>query len=89
MECIRSNIAVFSPHTSWDGMKGGVNDWLGAALPHSGSRPIQTADGETGAGRLLAISEALSLKQVLARVKAHIGLGHLRLGLGRGGCLGK
>ncbi|ENN82329.1 hypothetical protein HUJ04_000137 [Dendroctonus ponderosae] len=89
VECIRSNIAVYSPHTSWDAIKGGVNDWLGAALPHSASRPIlpSAERPDAGAGRLLTLGEALSLRQVLALVKTHIGLGYLRLGLGRGGSL--
>ncbi|KAL1451399.1 hypothetical protein WDU94_005778, partial [Cyamophila willieti] len=26
--CLAHNIAVYSPHTSWDAIQGGVNDWL-------------------------------------------------------------
>lgn len=28
IRAIESGIAVFSPHTSWDSVKGGLNDWL-------------------------------------------------------------
>lgn len=28
IRAIENGIAVFSPHTSWDSMKGGLNDWL-------------------------------------------------------------
>lgn len=28
VRAIESGIAIFSPHTSWDSVKGGVNDWL-------------------------------------------------------------
>lgn len=28
IRCLENKIAVFSPHTSWDAMDGGVNDWL-------------------------------------------------------------
>ncbi len=26
--CLEKRIAVFSPHTSWDAVSGGINDWL-------------------------------------------------------------
>ena len=32
VRALESGIAVFSPHTSWDSVKGGVNDWLVAGL---------------------------------------------------------
>lgn len=32
IRALESGIAVFSPHTSWDSVKGGVNDWLVAGL---------------------------------------------------------
>ena len=28
MQCVENHIAVYSPHTSYDAVKGGVNDWL-------------------------------------------------------------
>ncbi|CAH1402455.1 unnamed protein product [Nezara viridula] len=30
--CLENKIAVFSPHTSWDAVYGGVNDWLADAF---------------------------------------------------------
>lgn len=32
VRAIESGIAIFSPHTSWDSVKGGVNDWLVGGL---------------------------------------------------------
>lgn len=32
VECLENKIAVFSPHTSLDALKGGVNDWLAEAF---------------------------------------------------------
>lgn len=32
IRAIESGIAIFSPHTSWDSVKGGVNDWLVGGL---------------------------------------------------------
>lgn len=28
IQAVEAGIAIFSPHTSWDSVKGGVNDWL-------------------------------------------------------------
>ena len=30
--CLENRIAVFSPHTSWDAMSNGINDWLISAF---------------------------------------------------------
>lgn len=30
--CIENKIAIYSPHTSWDSVPGGVNDWLASAF---------------------------------------------------------
>lgn len=32
VRAIESGMAIFSPHTSWDSVKGGVNDWLVGGL---------------------------------------------------------
>ena len=28
VRCVEERIAVFSPHTSWDAVNGGINNWL-------------------------------------------------------------
>jgi putative NIF3 family GTP cyclohydrolase 1 type 2 len=28
VKCIENRIAVYSPHTSWDAIEGGINEWL-------------------------------------------------------------
>lgn len=32
VKAVEAGIAIFSPHTSWDSVKGGVNDWLVGGL---------------------------------------------------------
>lgn len=44
IRAVEAGIAVFSPHTSWDSVKGGVNDWLVGGL---------------GSGQVSVISQAL------------------------------
>lgn len=45
VRAIEAGIAIFSPHTSWDSVKGGVNDWLVGGL---------------GSGQVTVLSQALS-----------------------------
>ncbi|XP_071319093.1 NIF3-like protein 1 [Trachinotus anak] len=44
VRAVEAGIAVFSPHTSWDSVKGGVNDWLVGGL---------------GSGQVSVLSQAL------------------------------
>ncbi|KAM3860152.1 NIF3-like protein 1 [Diretmus argenteus] len=45
VRAVEAGIAVFSPHTSWDSVKGGVNDWLVGGL---------------GSGQVSVLSQALA-----------------------------
>lgn len=85
LKCIKNDIAVFSPHTSWDAMSDGVNDWLASSLNPKESKPIvcHTENPVMGMGRLLVIDPPISLKKALEDVKANIGLPFLRVGIGR------
>lgn len=40
-ECLEKGIAIYSPHTSYDAVEGGVNDWLIKAFSVSSSSPLQ------------------------------------------------
>jgi putative NIF3 family GTP cyclohydrolase 1 type 2 len=28
VKCIENRIAIYSPHTTWDSIEGGINDWI-------------------------------------------------------------
>ncbi|XP_008312828.1 NIF3-like protein 1 [Cynoglossus semilaevis] len=45
LRAVEAGIAIFSPHTSWDSVKGGLNDWLLEGL---------------GSGQVSVLSQALS-----------------------------
>jgi dinuclear metal center YbgI/SA1388 family protein len=85
VQCIKNDIAVFSPHTSWDCIEGGVNDWLASAFNFTAIKPIKETPENPyqGAGRLLRLEEAVSVQDAIDWVKRHTGLDHLRLALGR------
>lgn len=43
LQCIENKIAVYSPHTALDAIKGGINDWLLTAFGPCESHPIKQA----------------------------------------------
>nr|XP_023021742.1 NIF3-like protein 1 isoform X1 [Leptinotarsa decemlineata] len=86
-KCIRSDIAVFSPHTSWDAVENGVNDWLASAFNLRFSKPIvENSDdptGKSGVGRIITMAAPSPLNKIIEDVKKHIGIPHLRVGLAK------
>lgn len=79
--CLAHGIAVFSPHTALDAAPAGVNDWLLDAFGAGQRSPCvpHPRDARFGQGRRLELIEPLSLELALERVKAHLGLAHLRV----------
>ncbi|XP_076253391.1 NIF3-like protein 1 isoform X2 [Rhynchophorus ferrugineus] len=86
VKCIKNNITVFSPHTTWDAMENGVNDWLASSFSIKDSKPIipNSVNPNIGMGRLLSLTDPVTLREVIESVKSNIGIPHLRLGLGKG-----
>ncbi|XP_065200996.1 NIF3-like protein 1 isoform X2 [Planococcus citri] len=39
-KCLANNIAIYSPHTTWDVIEGGVNDWLASAYDFEIKKPL-------------------------------------------------
>uniref|UniRef100_A0A8C5Q8G1 NIF3-like protein 1 n=1 Tax=Leptobrachium leishanense TaxID=445787 RepID=A0A8C5Q8G1_9ANUR len=169
VKALEKRLAVYSPHTAYDALRDGVNDWLGRAIGPCVSSPLRASsslshpggrvhvvefsadlseslvervrclqgvrlrsftvreDGQdrtrvrlscsqnalqqvmavleedarvysgvellslqkppltdTGMGRLCILTQTVSVATAVERVKAHLGLNHLRLALGRG-----
>lgn len=78
IKCIRNDIAVYSPHTSWDVVNGGVNDWLAKAFEVCSSNAVT----ETGAGRKLMLSAPITIKEAIHLIKRHIGIPHVQVAYG-------
>lgn len=86
MKLIQHNISVYSPHTSVDAAKGGVNDWLVEGVSR-GSTILKTevivpdksgAEGY-GMGRIVEFEEPVALEQVVQRIKKSLGIQHFQL----------
>ncbi len=50
LKAIENRIAIYSPHTAFDVVKGGVNDWLASGLGKGTVRPLKNTlvDGNSG-----------------------------------------
>lgn len=72
---------VYSPHTALDAARDGLNDWLARAFGRAVVRPIvpNSERSEEGAGRLIDLERALHLDDAVTRLKAHLGIDHLRV----------
>ncbi|XP_061728517.1 NIF3-like protein 1 isoform X4 [Cydia pomonella] len=82
---LEKRISLYSPHTSWDCVQGGVNDWLASAFLVKNSKPITPGvDPNFGAGRHLQLQVEIPLSDAIAKVKQLTGLPHVRLALAKG-----
>ncbi|CAG2158642.1 unnamed protein product [Oppiella nova] len=72
LTCIENKIAIYSPHTALDAIKGGINDWLLTAFGSSQSAPIQQSYSDlTGSGHFsncldVLVSEGEDVTQALS-----------------------
>jgi dinuclear metal center YbgI/SA1388 family protein len=82
LRSISHGIAIYSPHTALDAAAGGVCDWLGDGLGAlTASTPLERGadDPTVGAGRLVTLASPATLAMLTARIKAHLGITHLRV----------
>ncbi|KAL0122567.1 hypothetical protein PUN28_007339 [Cardiocondyla obscurior] len=84
--CLENKIAVFSPHSSFDSVKGGVNDWLAETFELGSSKPIQPNESNAtyGLGRLCTLKNRISIDEAVNLVKQRTNLKHVRLARARG-----
>lgn len=85
-KCLENKIALYSPHTSFDSVVGGVNDWLATAFDLESSSPIEpgSPDPRTGFGRFCILKQPISVEDAVQIVKKRTELPHVRLARKRG-----
>jgi len=80
LRCAAAGVSIFSPHTSLDSAKHGVNDWLASAFGSEViSTPIeQKLDEEEGVGigRLVSLGSPLPFSSIIPLIKSHLGLSY-------------
>jgi putative NIF3 family GTP cyclohydrolase 1 type 2 len=77
--CASAGIAVYSPHTALDSVKGGVNDWLASGIfdlsESSSLANIRDIPGEeqiAGQGRKITFSRPVLLDELVKRIKSYL-----------------
>lgn len=86
-QCLEKRIALYSPHTSWDAVRGGVNDWLAKSIPHANSHIITKSQNshlgdDVGEGRICDAGRPTTIAEAVELVKAHTGIPTVQLSLG-------
>lgn len=85
LRLIAAGMPVVSPHTALDAAAGGMAEWLARGLGElEAMQPIQRCaarpdDGTVGLGRKAILREPVGLDALLPRIKAHLGLSHVRV----------
>lgn len=82
LRCVASGVAVYSPHTALDATTGGLTDWLVSGLgPCVDVVPLvpHPEIARVGSGRLAQLATPTPLSELVARLKAHLGLDHVRV----------
>ncbi|XP_049954098.1 NIF3-like protein 1 isoform X1 [Schistocerca serialis cubense] len=54
--CLENRIALYSPHTSFDAVRGGVNDWLASAFDHKTVYPLIPSASSGGSSYLAELT---------------------------------
>lgn len=89
--CLENQIALYSPHTAWDSVENGVNDWLASFPPIGADQKIivpihPVVDRPTaGAGRLITFeteSIIYTVSDAIDHLKQTTKLKHLNVALG-------
>lgn len=97
LNCVLSGASIYSPHTSFDAGKGGLNDWVleaagfefasrepiiaSSTLP-DGSRPKPGAPPiETGFGRVGQLAAPVALSDIIPNLKARFRVPTLRVAM--------
>lgn len=84
-KCLENRIALYSPHTSFDSIRGGVNDWLASAFNLKESHPIEPGEvPENGMGRFCILQDNITVEEAVELIKKHTGLEYVRLARKRG-----
>ena len=81
MRLLRADIALYSPHTALDAVRGGVNDWLAEGVGEgtvSVLQPLENADG-AGQGRMVELAEPVELDALARRIGGYLGLPSVRI----------
>ncbi|OSX67035.1 hypothetical protein POSPLADRAFT_1127477, partial [Postia placenta MAD-698-R-SB12] len=87
LRCAAAGISIYTPHTALDSVIGGINDWLCLGV---NNQLVPTRDawryigepnseGLGGSGRMIKLSEPVSMQELQRRIKSHLKLDHIQV----------
>lgn len=85
---MENNIAVYSPHTAWDSIEGGINDWLCSVITGKGvmckTYPVTSnlIYPRIGAGRIIDLHESKALQSIIETIKTESKLQTVQIAIG-------
>ncbi len=80
MKLIENGIGLYSSHTNWDTVKGGLNDEFVKILGFQESKIIEVApsDPTAGVGRIVQLKEETTLEEIIKCIKDKLKIQNLR-----------
>lgn len=87
-KCLENNIAVYSPHTAWDAVDGGINDWLCSVITGQGAQCVTNPitpnldQPNTGAGRVIELQQPKALQSIIETIKIESKLNNVQIAIG-------
>ena len=84
LNAVAHGMSIYSPHSALDSTAGGINDWLADGLKPSSVAAIQPVEEGLlpGTGRVARFETPTTVTELVARVKAHLKLEHVRVAFG-------
>ncbi|MDD7794511.1 Nif3-like dinuclear metal center hexameric protein [Clostridium sp. 'White wine YQ'] len=83
---IKNNISLYSSHTNFDSVKGGLNDKIVELLGFESKEIMSPVNingfNESGLGRVIELNEGISLEDLNKRIKSSLGVKNLRCVIG-------
>lgn len=85
IELIKNDISLYSSHTNLDSAKKGLNDSIPGLLGYDTSEILEAnkRDSEAGLGRLVTLEKAITLEDIINKVKNAFNINNLRVVKGK------
>lgn len=82
IELIKNDINLYSAHTNWDSVSGGLNDTIVKLMGFEVNKIIEPSknsqDKSNGIGRIVSLKDEISLNTIIEKLKANLGVENLR-----------
>ena len=77
---IKNDINLYSAHTNWDSVKGGLNDTLVEILGFNEGIIMDKSpvDSEAGIGRVVELTKGMTVLEIINLIKSSLGIKNLR-----------